>query len=243
VLGAAWLLLVTSSAAIGQRFEPAVIRLLEGYHWPKWLRERPKRLFHQRYINDENLLQRLAPKVYSSTATGDERQQYVDADLRQRRMPPDPDDIMPTQLGNILRAAERRIEAKYGLDPRICWARLWLLLQKDARDDLSTARSALDIGARSFLWSALFALWTFWSWWALPVAIAALVASYAWMVSAADEYGELFESAFDLFRFALYKSLCLPSPADSTVEPALGKLLTEFLWRGDVPAVFKDSGS
>src|ERR1035437_7909197 len=40
-LAAAWLLLVASSAAIGQRFEPGVIRLLEGYHWPKWLIARP----------------------------------------------------------------------------------------------------------------------------------------------------------------------------------------------------------
>lgn len=242
VLGAAWLLLVTSSAAIGQRFEPGVIRLLEGYHWPKRLCERPKRFFRERYDADETLLQPLAPKVNSNTASAAECQLYVAADVRHHWMPPDPEEIMPTQLGNILRASERRIDAKYGLDPRICWARLWLLIPNDARDNLSAARSGLDIGARSFLWGGLFVTWTFWSWWALPVAIVALLASYAWMVNAAREYGELLESAFDLFRFALYKSLCLPLPADSTVEPALGKLLTEFLWRGNVPAVFKDSG-
>lgn len=241
VLGAAWLLLVTASAAIGQRFEPGVIRLLEGYHWPKWLSNRPRRFFQGRYNNDEKLLQQLAPKVISATTTAAEREQYIAADLRRHGMPPDPKDIMPTRLGNILRASERRIEAKYGLEPRICWARLWLLISKDTRDDLSAARSALDIGARSFLWGGLFAIWTFWSWWALPLTVAALLASYAWMMSAADEYGELLESAFDLFRFALYKSLCLAPPADSSAEPALGRLLTEFLWRGDVPATFKNS--
>jgi hypothetical protein len=242
VLGGAWLLLVTASASIGQRFEPTVIRILEGYHWPAWLRERRKALFRDRYKKNENLLQSLAPKVESGKATEEERRQYVEADLRQRTMPPDPTEIMPTRLGNILRSAERRIEAKYGLDPRICGARLWLLISNDVRESLSTARSALDIGARSFLWGGLFAIWAFLSWWALAVAIVALLASYAWMVNAADEYGELLESAFDLFRFALYKSLCLRLPSESSEEPALGKLLTQFLWRGDVPAVFKDPG-
>jgi hypothetical protein len=115
---------------------------------------------------------------------------------------------------------------------------LWTLISKDARDDLSDSRAALDIGARSFLWGGLFAVWTIWSWWAILVAAAALLASYAWMIKAADEYGELLESAYDVFRFALYKSLCLRVPADSAEEAAMGKLLTRFLWRGDVPATF-----
>ena len=237
-LAAAWLLLVASSAAIGQRFEPGVIRLLEGYHWPKWLIEWRRRRFRARYTHSADRFQELAPGIDHDTATPAEREEYVDADLRLHGLPPNPDDLMPTQLGNILRAAERRIEAKYGLDPRICWARLWTLISKDARDDLSDSRAALDIGARSFLWGGLFAVWTIWSWWAILVAAAALLASYAWMIKAADEYGELLESAYDVFRFALYKSLCLRLPADSAEEPAMGKLLTRFLWRGDVPATF-----
>jgi hypothetical protein len=70
------------------------------------------------------------------------------------------------------------------------------------------------------------------------VAFAAVLASYAWMIQAADEYGELLESAYDVYRFALYKSLCLRLPADSAEEPGMGRLLTRFLWRGDVPAIF-----
>ena len=238
VLAAAWLLLVASSAAIGQRFEPGVIRLLEGYHWPKWLKEWRRRRFRDRYTDGANRFQQLAPKIDGNSATPAEREQHVDADLRLHGLPANPDDIMPTELGNILRAAERRVEAKYGLDPRICWARLWTLISKDAREDLSDSRAALDIGARSFLWGGLFAVWTIWSWWAILVAVAAVLASYAWMIQAADEYGELLESAYDVYRFALYKSLCLRLPADSAEEPEMGRLLTRFLWRGDVPAIF-----
>ena len=237
-LAAGWLLLVASSAAIGQRFEPGVIRLLEGYHWPKWLKEWRRRRFRDRYTDGANRFQQLAPKIDGNSATPAEREQHVDADLRLHGLPANPDDIMPTELGNILRAAERRVEAKYGLDPRICWARLWTLISKDAREDLSDSRAALDIGARSLLWGGLFAVWTIWSWWAILVAVAAVLASYAWMIQAADEYGELLESAYDVYRFALYKSLCLRLPADSAEEPEMGRLLTRFLWRGDVPAIF-----
>lgn len=238
VLAATWLLVVASTAAMGQRFEPDLIRLLEGYHWPKRLKDWRCRRFRERYTADATLLQMLAPRIDDASATPAERQQFVSADLRLHEIPPNPDDIMPTQLGSVLRAAERRIEAKYGLDPRICWARLWTLMSKDARDDLSASRAGLDIGARSFLWGGLFAVWTIWSWWAMFIAVVSLLASYAWMIKAADEYAELLESAYDVFRFALYKSLCLRLPAHSTEEPEMGKLLTQFLWRGDVPAIF-----
>ncbi len=242
VLGAAWLLLVTSSAAIAQRLEPGVIRLVEGYHWPGWLSEREQRVFRDQYNSDEAVLQALAPKVEDNTVTSVEREVYVAADGRHHWLPPDPAEIMPTRLGNILRASERRIYAKYGLDPRICWARLWLLIPGDARENVSTARSGLDVGARSFLWGGLFAIWIVWSWWALPVAVIALVASYAWMVDAARDYGELLEATFDLYRFSLYRTLGLPIPANSDVEPAQGKLLTQFLWRGVDFAAFNDPG-
>jgi hypothetical protein len=238
VLAAGWALLVAASAAIGQRFEPGAVRLLEGYHWPERLKKWRCQRFTKRYTDAVSVFQSLAPKIDHNTATPAEREQYVDTDLQLHRLPPNPDDIMPTELGNILRAAERRVEAKYGLDPRICWARLWTLISKDAREDLSDSRAALDIGARSFLWGGLFAVWTIWSWWAILVAVAAVLASYAWMIQAADEYGELLESAYDVYRFALYKSLCLRLPADSAEEPEMGRLLTRFLWRGDVPAIF-----
>src|SRR2546428_18416 len=43
------LLFVTASAAVGQRFEPVVIRLLEGYHRPEWLSDWRKARFENRY--------------------------------------------------------------------------------------------------------------------------------------------------------------------------------------------------
>jgi hypothetical protein len=232
LLAAILVLLVAATAAIGQRCEPTLIRLLEGYHWPKILNRLGAQRFHERLARNDKIRQRLAGKVYGGTATQGETKAFNRADLDCHDLPPNPDDIMPTKLGNVLRAAERRIYDKYGLDPRICWSRLWAVIPKDDRDDLSAVRDALDIGARSFFWGGLFVAWTPWSWWAIPVAIAALLASYAWMVNAAGQYGETLEAAFDVFRFSLYKSLNIDLPVDVAHEVAHGKRVTAYLWRG-----------
>ena len=68
-----------------------------------------------------------------------------------------------------------------------------------------------------------------------------LVGSYAWMVDAAAQYGELLEGAFDVFRFAMYKSLNIEPPADSSHEVELGRRVTAYLWRGAGNFVFTKS--
>jgi hypothetical protein len=238
VLAGVWLLLVTATAAIGQRFEPFIIRLLEGYYWPLRVKQCRVRRFRQRFTNDNHRFQELAARVYDDIATAAERSEFVEVDLRLHRMSTMEADLMPTVLGNILRAAERRVDAKYGLDPRICWSRLWTVLSKESRDDLSASRAAIDIGARSFIWGALFAIWTIWAWWAGVIAIVTMITSYLWMANAAEDYGDLLESAFDTSRFALYKSLNLSLPTDSVGEPVQGRLVTQYLWRGGVPVTF-----
>jgi hypothetical protein len=45
-------------------------------------------------------------------------------------------------------------------------------------------------------------------------------------------YGDLLESAFDLYRTLLYKSLRWKLPRNPTEERELGKGLTDYLWRG-----------
>lgn len=228
----AWVLLVAASAAIAQRFEPALIRLLEGYHWPSGLKRVAAQRFQKRRTTQETIWQGLATRVFGKTATQTETESFIRADLFCHNVPSESADVMPTRLGNVLRAAERRISAKYGLEPRICWSRLWGVMSKDDREAWSASRATLDIGARSFIWGGLFVVWTFWAWWALPVAVLAMIASYLWMLSAAAQYCELLEAAFDVFRFSLYKSLGLELPASTSDEVILGQRVTAYLWRG-----------
>ena len=76
--------------------------------------------------------------------------------------------------------------------------------------------------------------WGYYSRWAIPVGLGAAWLAYGWMLNAAAVYGDLLESAFDLFRTLLYKSLRLPLPKNPTEESQLGKALTDYLWRGFV---------
>lgn len=143
-------------------------------------------------------------------------------------------DLMPTRLGNILRAAERRPLEKYGLDAIICWPRLWLLLPEPAKKDLQDARADLSNAARLWLWSILFLIWAaFGALWAIPLGIlSALFAYYIWAIAAATTYGDLIEASFDLYRHSLYQSLRWNLPADPNEERRVGRQLTEYLWRG-----------
>ncbi|NJR52089.1 MAG: hypothetical protein HC780_23465 [Leptolyngbyaceae cyanobacterium CSU_1_3] len=139
---------------------------------------------------------------------------------------------MPTRLGNILRAAERRPYDRYGLETITCWSRLWLLMPDSARKELQDARTELNNGVRILSWSILFLVWTIWTWWAIPCAIASAFFAYCWILDSAIVYGDLIESVFDLYRTSLYQSLRFPLPAHPGEEKAMGLQVTEYLFRG-----------
>jgi hypothetical protein len=146
---------------------------------------------------------------------------------------------MPTRLGDILRAAERRPLEKYGLDAVICWTALWLVMPVDARTEIAQTRARLDAALRFWLWGALFVVWTPWTPLALPVAIAApLLAYYGGILAAARLFGELVVTGFDLYRMSLYDALHLPRPASPADERRHGAQVTNLLWGGlDDPSV------
>ena len=87
--------------------------------------------------------------------TPEETEKYTRLDVQLHYFPIR---VMPTQLGNILRAAEERPKNQYGLDTFICWPRLWLLLPESIKAELTEARMTLNTGARICLWSLLFIL-------------------------------------------------------------------------------------
>jgi hypothetical protein len=157
-----------------------------------------------------------------------------------RATPPTDPLRMPTRLGDALRAAERRPYEKYGLDTVICWYRLWMLLPTEAKTDIAEARLELDRAVRASLWGALFLVWTPWLWWvALPIGLVVPFLAYnVSMLSAAALFGDLVESAFDLYRMRLYDAALLSRPTSAADERQHGAQLTAILWRGETdPAV------
>jgi hypothetical protein len=50
----------------------------------------------------------------------------------------------PTRLGNILAAYEGYPDVKYGLDSVFYWYRLWVVIDKDLREEIDNAQSVVD---------------------------------------------------------------------------------------------------
>jgi hypothetical protein len=236
------LLAIAVSAAIVQRLELAVLRCLEGYWLPllnplrRWLVGRIETGYNNAKQERQQLFDRYA------SLTSEEMDKLVRLDWQRKQTPKQSDRLMPTRLGNILRAAERRPLEKYGLETVICFPRLWLLLPAEVKAELSEARSRLNSMVRIWIWSVLFLMWGIWSWWAIPVAISSAWLAYGWMLDASVIYGDLLESAFDLYRTLLYKSLRWKLPRNPTEERELGKGLTDYLWRGftDLEPTFEE---
>jgi hypothetical protein len=224
---------VTLSTVLVHSLQVVALQFLEGY-WPKWTNALRRLLVHwqeARIATLESRFQEFERKG-ADKLTADEHREHVELDARLMRVPSPSYGRMPTRLGNILRAAESRPAAKYGLDTAICWPRLWLVLPESTKGELTRARASLDAAARIWLWGLLFVVWAYWTLWALPTAMAVMVISYVWMLSAAEVYGLFIETAFDVHRFALYKSLGWPLPASPAEEIELGESLTNHLWRG-----------
>ena len=172
------LILILISGFIVKRFDPEVLRGLEGY-WYLGLRNLGRPLLNrmtQFQINRRKSLlkpwKQLHQKYIHHQLSALDRAEYVKLDTALRQFPNLDEDFMPTRLGNILRAAERRPYDRYGLDAIVCWSRLWLLIPNSARKELPDARTELNNGVRIWSWSLLFLVWTPWTLWAIPLGAA-----------------------------------------------------------------------
>jgi hypothetical protein len=222
------------------RITPVFLSWLEGY-WPGG---RPRPLWRllvrlaarrrRRMRAQWGGLRRAAGPLPGRAASDRTREGVLAGRLH--RMPPE-DHLMPTLLGNTLRAGELRTSRRYGLDPVIAWPRLWPLLAEPSRADIAGARGQLDAAGRAVLWAAATAFWSVLLWWLAIPALVAAVAIYRFSVlPAAAVYADLVEAAFDTQRTALYRALRLPPPASPDDEPEAGRALTEYLFEGHKPS-------
>ncbi|MEM6501298.1 MAG: hypothetical protein AAF685_05615 [Cyanobacteria bacterium P01_C01_bin.89] len=230
--------LAIASDSIVQQIELPVLRLLEGY-WPQWC-DRPRRWkIHRVAERQAQVLKRLqqiriAALQNKSDPYDFEKQIALEEKLRELptnfESAPVNRYLMPTRLGNILRAYERKPAEKYGLDAVVCWPRLWLLLPDPVKIDIGASRSELNAAVRLVIWGILFTVWTIWThWWALVVGAITAWLAYRWAINAAQAYGILIESAFDTHRHLLYTALRFSPPTPGPQERASGQQLTYYL--------------
>lgn len=223
--------LAIASAAIVERFQLAALRGLEGYWYPIF-QSFKNRLIRDQVKRKDRLESQFQDLDNRPRLTSRDRQLLAKINRQLNDFPLRNAELMPTQLGNVLRAAELRSLDKYGLDAIICWPRLWLLLSDSVKADLQAARAELNAAARLWIWSWLFLVWAVWAWWAVPIAVLSAWFAYGWAIAAARTYGDLVEASFDLYRFLLYEALRLPAPVNTAEERTKGQQLTRYLVRG-----------
>lgn len=161
------------------------------------------------------------------------------------RYPPEtqPEHVMPTRLGNVLKSAERHPRLRYGLDAVLVWPRLHPLLPDRVVAGLAAARAGLESRLVMTTLFALFAahsgtalLVARQSWWLFAVcfgggALAAWI-SYATAVSAAVGYAEQVKVAFDIYRLDLLRQLDGTEPGTAARERRRWQELSLLWWRG-----------
>jgi hypothetical protein len=241
-----FLLAVTLVAYLLQTFTRPVLQFFEGYRfWPGWLQQ-------QRIAHHIQQMKALREKILSEETTASQRAQAQDKLSYQ--YPPRPDQLLPTRLGNTIKAAESYGEAAYKFDMPFWWPRLWSLLPEEERglvqDALTGLVALLNLALLLFyvgIDNSVYLLRCAPGWTRLWV-LAALGGAWvlAWLcyqgaVVQARSYGVRLRAVVDLYRFELLTKLRQPLPKTPLEERKLWPLLKEWLYNGSVGPVFHRS--
>jgi hypothetical protein len=169
--------------------------------------------------------------AYGASAEEDWRRLLAASRLRAY---PAEERLLPTKLGNVLRAAEDAAGQRYGLDTITMWPRLWPYLSDHTRTVISGLRDQLDIAVRLCLVLTLAAviavpvLFVHVTWLLVPAGAAVLAwLAYEAAVRAAIAFGNSLYVAFDLYRFDMLRGLHCVLP-DPDQEVAHNKRLSNF---------------
>lgn len=157
-------------------------------------------------------------------------------------MPEDPQHLLPTTLGNTLRAGEERAGSRYGMQINVVVPRLMPLLDEQHRDRLADGRNQLDAAARLCavclvgVAASLLLLLPTVSWLGVPLLLFLLAwGAYQSAVAAARTYCNNLAAAVDLHHLSLWKALALPLPENLNEEKERAMLLSKFLAGEGVP--------
>lgn len=247
----AWLLAILLLSA-----NRALVRWLEGYDilekTPlKWLQE--KRFddliakigsVQQKYIQEQ-------ARGHVSRETRREYQRLLM--MRRTHFPSEREYLLPTRLGNVIRAFETYSKEMYGLDAIPGWTRIIAVVPKDYRETIADARAQFDF-ALNLVWLSLIALIEYgtlaWLTGRAPMPIIPLLLvfatwlSYEFAISGAAEWGETVKTVFDLYRNDLLKQMGFDPPKNRDEERDYwAKISRSFLYweKVDLPMLQKES--
>jgi hypothetical protein len=231
---------VLAVAVVLQPFQIAVVQLLEGY-WVASPLKRGSTLATRAFEFGVEVQRRRSLALKMVRVTDPQRLSPVQDGWIKEELGsyPDQDDMLPTRLGNVLRAAEIRAGGRYGLDSILAFPRLYPQLSdrlatawEDQTDQLDTAAHlCVTFLLATVLSGALLAPRGWDGYWLLiPVATGMLAwISYRATIAAAKLQGVMMMAAFDLHRFDMLSQLRHPLPQDPRTEFEANERLSTFL--------------
>jgi hypothetical protein len=238
---AAMLALVLIVSVILHPFQFSLVRLLEGY-WDGTSLGRPFSALgtelHRRRRHRLRQLAQLDPRTPEEA----QRRQWAEEQLNQY---PAEDRLLPSRLGNTLRAAEDEAGKRYELPTVAAMPRLYPYLSErfaavfvDRRNQLDVAVRFCTVLALAAVIAAALLLPNGGLWRLLPPVIALLAwISYQAAIRTAATYGQALFVAFDLHRFDMIRALHYPLPHSRAEELAFNERLSALFIEGVVPDV------
>jgi hypothetical protein len=174
-----------------------------------------------------------------------------------RYFPPSRDALLPTRIGNAIRAFESHSNVRWGLDSVTIWPRIEGLLSAEEHERLVDSKidvyvflnatvGALAVGAFLVVDQAMFAQQPVWFWplYAIPFALA--YGLYRLAIDPATIWGDYVRSGIDLHRLEVYEKLGVRMPTSFSDERQLAvqvnqmllygnPLLSDDVWRPEMP--------
>jgi hypothetical protein len=222
----------------------AIIQFLEGYWGGNAVmrRLRASRIDHHRrrlrslqvaFSAARSQVRELDEDSFARTAASTTAADFLNAI---DAYPPEPDKILPTRLGNVLRKHEDRAGKAYGLDVLRVATLLAMVAPARHTTYLADQRNALELAVRlcasgMIAFAATIVLMWPWDLWLFLAVIPYTVSyiSYRGAIVAARHYGDALAMLVSLNRFRLYEAMHVALPVDSDDERDQNESLSALL--------------
>ncbi len=217
-----FLVVVVVSAWILSMITKSTVMLFEGYFLPSKMKQKLLRMQIKKWKKLREKWQNLIKELKSKKQKDPE---YINI-LNQFRMvdtllvynfPLKKENIMPTNIGNILKASEEYPRLRYGIDPIVLWEHLYMQLPDELKSALDTSFNEMFLmltsSVLSFVlgieWAALSFMKAFSTGSAFKVALALFfflvftlfaINFYKVSIVAALKFSRLIRTSFDLYR-------------------------------------------
>jgi ABC-type glycerol-3-phosphate transport system permease component len=208
-------------------------RILEGYLWPAFLCEARKKVQRKRK-------EALEKRVEAAPARTWERGLLLE---KLARFPLESGQVVPTRLGNAIRAFETYGKSRFNLDSQTLWSELVAVAPKSLQTELDRSRSIVDFFVASVyatfvagclaIAAAVHEAYAIKDFMFAGVAFVASWSSYKMAIISCSYWKSTVQALVNLGRCELAKSLGLQLPATINDEQIMWGNVTKHVYFGE----------